>query len=337
MQANLLVEYQSIIKDDNGQKYIEYNDIYSFANREIEQFKQTCYNNNILSILFDEINTDYKKYVNTNTNGEIIINQMSHGFSTMNSYPFAAFINGIGGLEQASALNISGESFGICEVIDMNTLRFRSKKGVLVKSMNHGFTIGNFLYLQDDGTVAETVGTNYQKIYKVIDDSYLLFLGERMYQGNYSIIGNSTKITIINVLDNNNVNQNTGTKVLFDTQPVFSNIDNLTVNSDNIILPEGIYEIDVILGLNTTSSTRSNVNCDLYEDNVRTHTRYGSNYARMSSGHNQTGGNFKFSINLSQSTTCDFRTRREANSANVNIVGQSLGQQISQITIKKYQ
>ena len=101
--------------------------------------------------------------------------------ATISVVPLPGYIDPATGLPaQASASSFDTEAFGLISVIDPDTLGYYRPRDLLDVA-GHGFTVGDVLYLQDGGGVGTTPGTNVQKIYEVVTDAILMYVGWPMF------------------------------------------------------------------------------------------------------------------------------------------------------------
>ena len=117
-----------------------------------------------------------------------------------------------------------------------------------------------------------------------------------------------------------NVNVNGGILLTpLSDNPIF-NETGATISNDRISGLEGNIRFNIQLSLRS-SSNRTNLVCNFFVNDVLNKRMAGPFYARNSSGHDQTGGNFIFEIeNVVTTDEFAFTLAREANNGTVELV-----------------
>lgn len=127
-----------------------------------------------------------------------------------------------------------------------------------------------------------------------------------------------------------NLNQNTTGTTIVLASPSIDTIW-VTINTNIITLPAGIYEFIVTTSLETTSP-RTNLWWIAKLDGVEYSRRFGSNYIRSAWGHNQSGDTYSDIFELSWTGTLSFEGYRMATTGIVTLSGDG-----SFVNIKKLQ
>lgn len=241
-------------------------------------------------------------------------NISGHGIADV-GYPRPAYIDSNGAPQIAQANNIQQEAFGLITVIDANTLEY-SSEDTLIKAIGHGFTPGDIIYLQDDGTLANTPGTFIQKIFEVIDSDCLNYLNQPMFS-TFDSLNGIARIPL-NVQTVNNVGA-VWNKITFNT-PTFDNIG-LTIAGNVITFPDtGIIEAMLVINFFDNNSARVahrvrlNVAGGIYS------VIEGENYMRDATFHDNSSIKFPdaFSINANESINYEIQSHSSlANTSNI--------------------
>lgn len=119
------------------------------------------------SLNLDSVNTCY-----------VDINQPSHGFTMFgatNNVPFIGYITPTGTVGQAKSDSVKNQGLGLVYVLDNNNLRYYVCDQ-LIEAIAHGYTVGDILNLQDDGTLDVDSGRILQPVYEVVSNDYLHYL-----------------------------------------------------------------------------------------------------------------------------------------------------------------
>lgn len=120
----------------------------------------------------------------------------AHGltmFGTNSNVPIPGYMDPSGVPVSASSFDETTEALGLITVQGPDTLCYEPC-GSYVKAVSHGFTPGDTLYLQDNGSLGNTPGTIAQKIYEVVDENCLLPVCQpmRISGGNTSIVSGTS-------------------------------------------------------------------------------------------------------------------------------------------------
>ena len=227
----------------------------------------------------------------------------NHGYEV--GTHFAAYIDAEG-IKPAKAISKNEEAFGLVVVVDETYLNYIPNSGYIYKT-EHSYEKGKILYLQDDGSLGYEVGTNVQKIFDVVDEGNLIWIGHPMYANTGFT---STGIVVVK-MSSANANSTTSAIVSLD-ELVHSNIESAAIQDNILSLPMGTYTISVDASIDNNSA-RQNLIWELYRNGILDSTKYGGSYARIASGHNQTGDHMSFFIDSKyENFTLNLATKREA-------------------------
>ena len=104
--------------------------------------------------------------------------------------------------------------------------------------------------------------------------------------------------------------------------PVTINTTSATLSGNSINLPIGIYKITIEANV-TSLAQRPNIGFNYYKDNALYSTRYGGNYIRRSSGHDEAGDSITDLIEYTSAGTFDIRAFQQGNAGTVNLLNTS--------------
>lgn len=104
----------------------------------------------------------------------------------------------------------------------------------------------------------------------------------------------------------------------YDTITV-GDIPDMTINNNSIELSPGSYEVDLLCNL-TSSSQRSNIGVNLYVGGPFYSTKFGQNYIRGQTGHNESAIDFTDIFTITNSSSIQFEFFDQTTSVNLPVV-----------------
>jgi hypothetical protein len=144
---------------------------------------------------------------------------------------------------------------------------------------------------------------------------------------------NTIKTSAVLVGSNTNINANglTTFMPLASIEPL--NEIAISLTPTEIILPSGIYELNVQVNLLSVSNARQNFFIGIHEGGTLVEEVYQPLYMRRASGHDRVGSNTFFKVTTSGGNL-SFSTRREANSGTVRLINGKIAlRKIEQISV----
>lgn len=132
--------------------------------------------------------------------------------------------------------------------------------------------------------------------------------------------GDAVECMRIPLIGQSDVNSTTNVILQLGTPNI--NTTTATVSSNVVNLPSGMYKVS--LEVNVTSlAQRPNIGFSFYKDGVLYSTRYGGNYIRRTSGHDEAGDSITDLIEYASDGTFDVRAFQQGNTGTVDLLNSS--------------
>lgn len=164
-----------------------------------------------------------------------------------------------------------------------------------------------------------------QGIIGVLLGFLLLVTSSQVVGSRYDNLGlglpcDNTGLMQIDLAGQNNVNANTTGTPLQLGSTTIAQIAGASVAGNQVTLPIGLYEIELQFSLVATGA-RQNLAIRINKDGTLYKEKWGSNYVRVASGHNEAGDSFTVGIDVTTTSTIDFELFRQAGAGTTTIDG----------------